>query len=59
MALEMRRRPVSGTRAPVSLRAEGVVATRREGQTISYRMSTPATLRMIDALCDIFQRRRC
>ena len=36
------------------LRAEGLVATRREGQTIYYRLNDPAAVRVIDTLCDIF-----
>jgi DNA-binding transcriptional ArsR family regulator len=37
------------------LRAEGVVATRREGQTIFYSLVDPAAVRMIDTLCDIYR----
>lgn len=51
--------PSAASQHLAKLRAEGVVATRREGQTIYYRMSNPATVRMIDALCDIFKRKRC
>ena len=40
------------------LRAEGVVSTRREGQTIYYRISDPAAVRIIDTLCEIFPRKR-
>jgi ArsR family transcriptional regulator, virulence genes transcriptional regulator len=36
------------------LRAEGLVAIRREGQTIHYRLSDPAAVRLIDALCEIY-----
>jgi DNA-binding transcriptional ArsR family regulator len=38
------------------LRAEGVVATRREGQTIYYRLADPAAARVLDALCEIYGR---
>jgi len=38
------------------LRAEGVVSTRREGQTIYYRLEDPATIRMLDTLCDIYRK---
>lgn len=38
------------------LRADGVVSTRREGQSIYYGMSDPAAVRMINTLCDIFKR---
>ena len=37
------------------LRAEGVVGTRREGQTIFYRLTDPAAARVIDTLCDIYR----
>lgn len=37
------------------LRADGLVETRRDGQTIYYRLSDPAAVRLIDTLCEIFQ----
>lgn len=37
------------------LRAEGVVATRRDGQTIYYRLEDPAAARVIDTLCEIYR----
>lgn len=36
------------------LRAEGLVATRREAQTIYYRLADPAAARVIDTLCSIY-----
>ena len=36
------------------LREEGVVATRREGQTIWYRIADPAALRVVETLATIF-----
>jgi ArsR family transcriptional regulator len=36
------------------LRGEGVVATRREGQTIWYRIEDPAALRVVATLAEIF-----
>jgi ArsR family transcriptional regulator len=36
------------------LRAEGFVTTRREGQTIFYRIADPRVSRLITALHDIF-----
>jgi DNA-binding transcriptional ArsR family regulator len=36
------------------MRAEGLVATRREAQTIFYRLENPAAMRVLDALCDIY-----
>ena len=36
------------------LRADGLVATRREAQTIYYRLADAAASRVIDLLCDIY-----
>jgi DNA-binding transcriptional ArsR family regulator len=36
------------------LRAEGLVATRRDAQTIYYRMSHPIAERLIDVLCELY-----
>jgi ArsR family transcriptional regulator, virulence genes transcriptional regulator len=36
------------------LREEGVVATRREGQTVWYRIADPAAVRVIETLAEIF-----
>lgn len=36
------------------LRDEGIVATRREGQSIFYRLSDPAALQVIATLAEIF-----
>lgn len=36
------------------LREEGVVATRREGQTIWYRISDPASIKLVLTLAEIF-----
>jgi len=36
------------------MRAEGLVATRREAQTIYYRLADPAAERLIGVLCDIY-----
>jgi ArsR family transcriptional regulator len=36
------------------LREEGLVATRRESQTIWYRIDDPAALRVVETLADIF-----
>jgi len=38
------------------MRAEGLVATRREAQTIYYRLDDPAAIRMLDTLCEIYKR---
>lgn len=36
------------------MRAEGLVATRREAQTIFYRLADPNAERLISVLCDIY-----
>ena len=36
------------------LREEAIVATRREGQTIWYRLADPAAMRVIETLAEIF-----
>lgn len=36
------------------LRAEGIVATRREGQVIFYRLDDPAAMRVIETLAELF-----
>ncbi len=37
-----------------TLREEGLVATRREGQVIHYRIADPAALQVIETLASIF-----
>lgn len=37
------------------MRAEGLVATRRDAQTIYYRLADPAAVRVLDTLCDIYR----
>jgi len=37
------------------LRTDGLVATRRDGQTIYYRLANPAAIRVIDTLCEIYK----
>lgn len=36
------------------LRAEGIVATRREGQAIFYRLDDPAAMRVVETLAELF-----
>jgi ArsR family transcriptional regulator, virulence genes transcriptional regulator len=36
------------------LREEGIVATRREGQTIFYRVANPAAVKIIETLASIY-----
>nr|WP_225205975.1 metalloregulator ArsR/SmtB family transcription factor [Novosphingobium huizhouense] len=36
------------------LREQGVVATRREGQTIHYRIADPSALRVMQTLAELF-----
>lgn len=37
------------------LRGEGVIAPRRDAQTIYYSITDPAAARIIDLLCDIYR----
>ena len=37
------------------MRAEGLVATRREAQTIFYRLADPAAMRILETLCEIYR----
>lgn len=37
------------------MRAEGLVATRRDGQTIYYRLADPAAARVLGTLSDIYK----
>jgi hypothetical protein len=36
------------------MRQEGLVATRREAQTIYYQLASPHARKVIQALCDIY-----
>jgi ArsR family transcriptional regulator, virulence genes transcriptional regulator len=36
------------------LRAEGLVATRRDAQTIYYRLASANALKLVNALCDLY-----
>lgn len=36
------------------LRAEGLVATRRDAQTIYYRLADPVTEKLIGVLCEVY-----
>jgi len=38
------------------MRAEGLVDTRRDAQTIYYRLADPDAVRVLDTLCDIYRR---
>ena len=37
------------------MRAEGLVATRRDAQTIYYRLDDPDAVRVLSTLCDIYR----
>ncbi|MBC7668235.1 MAG: helix-turn-helix transcriptional regulator [Gemmatimonadaceae bacterium] len=37
------------------MRAEGLVATRREAQTIFYRLADPAAMRVLETLCEVYR----
>ncbi len=36
------------------LRAQGLVATRREGQSIYYRLANPTAQKLVGALCELY-----
>jgi DNA-binding transcriptional ArsR family regulator len=36
------------------LRAHGLVATRREGQNIYYRLASPTAQKLVGALCELY-----
>lgn len=40
------------------LRAEGLVATRRDAQTIYYRLASANALKLVNALCDLYGGKR-
>ncbi len=46
--------PSAASQHLAKMRAEGLVATRREAQTIYYRLDDPAAIRVLDTLCDIY-----
>jgi DNA-binding transcriptional ArsR family regulator len=37
------------------MRGEGLVATRRDAQTIFYRLHDPAAVKVLDTLCEIYR----
>ncbi|WP_426015050.1 ArsR/SmtB family transcription factor [Caulobacter sp. DWR2-3-1b2] len=37
------------------MRAEGLVATRREAQNIFYRLADPAAMRVLETLCEVYR----
>lgn len=37
------------------MRAEGLVTTRRDGQTIYYSLKDPAAMKVIETLCEIYR----
>lgn len=47
--------PSAASQHLAKLRADGLVDTRRDGQTIYYRLADPAAARVIDTLCSIYR----
>lgn len=47
--------PSAASQHLAKMRAEGLVATRRQAQTIYYRLDDPAAVRVLDALCEIYR----
>jgi DNA-binding transcriptional ArsR family regulator len=48
--------PSAASQHLAKLRAEGVVATRRDGHTIYYRVADPAALQLLSTLRDIYRK---
>lgn len=46
--------PSAASQHLAKMRAEGLVATRREGQTIHYRLADAAAIKMLDTLAGIY-----
>lgn len=46
--------PSAASQHLAKMRAEGLVRTRREGQTIYYSLDDPAAMRVLSTLADIF-----
>ena len=47
--------PSAASQHLAKMRAEGLVATRREAQSIHYRLADPAALRVLQTLFDIYR----
>jgi len=47
--------PSAASQHLAKLRAEGVVATRREAQTMYYRLADPAAFQLLDTLREIYR----
>ena len=47
--------PSAASQHLAKMRAEGLVATRREAQTIHYRLADPAALRVLETLFEIYR----
>ena len=48
--------PSAASQHLAKMRAEGLVATRRDAQNIYYRLVDPAAMRVLDTLCEIYRR---
>jgi len=47
--------PAATSQHLAKMRAEGLVATRREAQTIYYRLADPAAMRILETLSNIYR----
>lgn len=47
--------PSAASQHLAKMRAEGLVSTRRDGQTIFYSLTDPAAVRVLDTLQDIYR----
>ena len=55
LAEHARLAPSATSQHLAKMRAEGLVATRRDAQTIYYRLEDPAAARVLDTLCEIYR----
>lgn len=56
LAAHAKMAPTATSQHLAKMRAEGLVATRREAQTVYYRLADPAAIRVLDTLCDIYRK---
>ncbi len=57
LAEHARLTPSAASQHLAKMRAEGLVATRRDAQTIYYRLADPAALRVLETLFEIYRGR--
>lgn len=55
LADHARMAPSTTSQHLAKMRAEGLVATRRDAQTIYYRLDDPAAIQVLDRLCEVYR----